>query len=795
MMFLSGSKREKYLALVAGLLLFVGVGSLVFLNSGQSDTSFEDGPPVLEENTALKGTLEVAGDRYFNVETKDLEGDALFNYASKAPSNFLIFTTPKSDQQILSQTVAEVAEDLLVDDGNSGYVLGTFKQNSWHLYPPKNYLGAKSLAKDSNVEACTTYFVIKIDDQHNSANGFDTANKWTPAERSKIAFDNTYFQALTAGTTECSASDRPLMENGWNIVTVDFKNAADAFVGDVLQSYDDLLAVWDTSVINQIDRVNNSTTNANTRIYVKSGSTFDKLSDYFSGNMKTAGIFDGFAQYDNGKQDLWIYVGSKGGTNGGNNGSGNGGTNPGDGGTDPSEDPKLTSFDRVVNLNETISAVVKESIAQGKLTVIEDFVKTDLPAPTEYVYTFDNVTDVANLEDTSSVFDYNFDGANKNIFVTSVGKSFMEAGLSIDARSTAEMLAEVRLNEGSVIDGNAKVTYQWDNKCTQYQSQIETHVQALIKDMVVRGFESNPSAADDPDFVNKVKEAVKQDIANSLNDAKFAPFRDEMNKYVDELLLSAQIVNDYLENPPYLTSTCGGGIEACAQAGMCQILGVWDSPYGVAVSIGLEKMVFGSDAEKANEGSTETGYTVDIGNYGNYEGMVFEDTRTESAVNVSENDNSKVGSMAYCQDTPISGVEEANRDALSADVLKAVESDARLSVTDAWVAVDLAECANVLKLANKNNGSYGIADIEFGKVYELDSQVVFLRDAYDTTRNTQQTHDTYAVVGSDGVMIVLFVQSSEGSNLAGYDGFEFYLGDGVLWYEDQDLDGTNKVLR
>ena len=617
-------KKHLYIALGTGLVLVLGV--IAYLGM-QGDTSYEDGPPALEENTALTGTLTADGDRYFNVENADLEGDALKNFGTKSPKNFLLFTTPATDAELSGlNTVSAAMEELIVDDGLSGYVLGTYRpmDGGWHLAPEKNYLGATRMAMTEPLRACETYFVIKIDDKHTG---------WTGSEREEIAFNQTAFDILNGGADKCSIENRNIAQNGWNLMSVKYDgDDPDGALLDALSVFDNVYAIWDTAIINQLDRTGDSpvVVNANTPLY-RNGVWETGLNE-----VVTAGLEANEQDYDGGKYDLWVYVGDKL--------------------PEVNEPPVLSEADARIDLTSSIKKIRDLAVKERSLEIVDKEVNSPVqlsgqpvvfasvdPEGNELVFrdvdpnftvegvlkspppdqAFDRGGD-ANLPPDNHAFITNTIYSPIDIFngVSTVGKN--SAGLNLFER-TYGLTGEYSDGENVVI-ANADVTFEWANNCVAQAQAYSSHIAAMVKGMI-------------RDRMNTVEDyADAKGTVFGMIEAEVAGNEGHL-ELLSQLDKSPQIVvnESDMKNPPYLTNECGSGFAACVDAYLCeQILD--PNPKDVVGFGRVVEMlsVNGGDAETSSSTSSSS---VDFANpdndVSNDGSMTTSDSSTESSSTTS----------------------------------------------------------------------------------------------------------------------------------------------------------------
>lgn len=594
------TKKQTYIALGAALVVLLGV--IGYLGMGSSEPEVNAGPPVLQENPSLSGTLTTEADRFFRV-TDDGEGD-LLNYSPKAPSNFLIFTTPSNFSGV---TFEELAEELIVDDGLSGYVLGTYlpSQGGWNLLPSKNYLGAQTIDSSDTVEACRTYFLIKIADDHNTDNGFSAANGWGSVQRSQIAFNQSYFDIVNSGTSGCGIDQKGLTPNAWNMTTTD-ASAADELLGS-FSAFDDVFAIWDTTVINQIDRSVDpaQTRNANQRLFVDSNNTsFNELVEYFAGDIPSAGVVDHDDNYDGGKQDLWVYVGGlvSGNSGGGNTGGSTGGnTGSGTGGTPTNNPPELNEINRTINLDERLKQVRETAISSGRIDAIVLFLQEKLELPSENLFAVaDADNDTLNIVNTQ-VNDFEVELNNDEI--RAIDTSLLNSGLLLDQNGQREFGLDVEIEDGTDTTATtATITYEWSNRCVAVENAYEEHLLRSLEKMVYDEYQVNGN-----DFGAAIA-TVANDIENLIQTQSFGStdpnlteqdIRDEVAKYWETLnnrMSALTFDSQYLQNPPYLPAQCGGGFASCVDTVMCTFLVDSVSDYMYGFGILLESVAFPKQA-------------------------------------------------------------------------------------------------------------------------------------------------------------------------------------------------------
>ncbi len=789
-----------YIALGSAMVVVLGV--IAYLGMG-SDTSFEAGPPVLEENPALSGTLTAEGDRYFRVENDfesgslasanvadNEQGAYLLQYQTKTPSNFLLFTAPRN---VATVTVDRVAEDLLVDDGLSGYVLGTYRptEGGWNLYPNKNYLGAQLLDASDTLRSCETYFVIKIADDHNNANGFGTANGWDAAERSKIAFDQNFFDSINTGTADCSTDERGIVANSWNMMTVDI-DAPDALLG-FFSGYDEVKAIWDTTVINQIDRTVDPamTRNANQMLYTL---TENRLVDYYNGGIKSAEIFDFDASYDGGKQDLWVYVGDEYSA-------------------PVNTPPELTPNDVTVNIDSRVDEAIKLARSEGRLTPIETFMNEVVMLPQERSF---GVLDAENDALTLTAVNNNqfsLSLSGNDVVANSTSLTYKDLNLSGTNPSDVTFMVGTQVSDGDLTaNSEAGITYEWNNRCVDVSIAYAQHLQNTLKEMVYQEYRVNDNLFDQAK--NTVIEKVEAEIASEGDDARRAAYEsiwESLRRYVEQLTFE----ESYLEQPPYLPAECGSGFGACVDVAVCGVLvqavPVESLPFGRA----LEKLAFSGEVEspamesaslvepnQTEESTTTSSSTVQYDSATaetepNFYSGGFEQSDTFQSYNgdtqVQTNEDFCLSKQLASADVEwVSGSET-----LSSEVANASDSN-ELRASELELLVDIDTCAGLWEVASYDStGSYVIEVMQVGKIYEVDSSMVFVRDAIGEG-NTANYATAHMVLGSDNRIGVFFSLEDEKSGfnpIRGFDDPELTIADGVFWMNGNDLNGITTKKR
>lgn len=816
-------KKQLYIALGAGLVLVLG--GIAYLGmSGES--GFEAGPPVLEENPGLTGTLTADGDRSFKVES-DFEGNGtlasqnvaeeergkvLLEYSSKAPSNFLIFTAPKN---VANVTVDRVAEDLIVDDGLSGYVLGTYRptEGGWNLYPNKNYLGAKLMPADALLRSCETYFVIKIADDHNNANGYGTNNGWDAEERSKIAFEPNFYNSINTGSTDCAAEDRVIKEDGWNMVSMDVAGP-DAVLG-YFSKYDEVKAVWDTTVINQIDRTVDPamTRNANQMLYVPNE---NRLADYFNGNIKSASIFDAAATYDGGKQDLWVYVGSEVEIP-----------------VEENTPPEMTPNDVVVNINDVVNEAVETAKKASSLEPIEELMGMDVKIPSERIFDVaDADGDVVSISQIdTNIFDLGL-SADK-IGVVGADLTYSDLNLNVGGgKATKRFGVGVEVTDGEgTATSEADVTYEWDNKCSAVSQSYAFHLQNSLKSMVYERYNDNGEDFDEAkEFVVSELEAAIAATGDSSKKAAYESIWASLKTYVMQLSFDEA----YFKQPPYLPAECGGGFASCVDVAVCSVMieaiPVETIPFGKLVEKEAFKEKVDSPSMEANFSnmpeSTEQEEACQNGEKTYYDPSVDDEVScpesssasTESASsteassyqgggfnasapsNQVQPDGNMQTNEGYCESRNLasSDVEWVNDSTSRSSEVASAENGNELWDAELEVLVDLTSCAGVWEIEHiVASGATDVEVMQVGKIYEVDTQKVFVRDLVSGA-STSTYAQVYMVLGSDDKVGVFFTLEDAKNNynpISGYDDPEFTLGDGVFWMGESDMNGVSAKKR
>lgn len=780
------TKKQTYIALGTALVVLLGV--IGYLGMGSSEPDVSVGPPTLEENPNITGSLTTEANRFFRV-TDDGEAD-LLNYASKSPSNFLLFTTPANFSNV---TLESMVEDLLVDDGLSGYVLGSYLPNEggWNLTPAGNYLGARSVSSDSMARACQTYFVIKIADDHNTSNGFGASNGWDEEQRLKIAFDKAYFDTVNAGTEGCSMEEKSLSENGWNLTTLNV-GAADELLGS-FSVFEKVYAIWDTTVINQIDRSVDprQTRNANQRLYIDSDSTkVNSLVDYLSGNIKSAAIFDADADYDGGKQDLWVYVGDLSEV------------------VEVNTPPELTGYDKTVDMSSALKSVKQKAVADNSMGPIVDFLQTALTLPSGGVMF--EVVDAENDEMTlvnSDVNGFEFSLSKNQIGV--IGTTRLNSGLKLDQTGKKVFDLPIEVSDGSdTTAGSASITYEWVNSCTAVVNAYESHLMSSLEKMVYEEYNNNDQIFELA--VNTVLESV-DDTVLTTNFGSTDPnlteeeIRAEVMKYWDilkERLRNLQFDEDYLKRPPYLPAQCGGGFSSCVDTVICTYMvdDVEDYMYGFGIL--LEKLAFPSQQVVQQQIMTPDATVVEIDNTTSQSQVMptennatIEDNNYVSASQVStsgyntepiEPNSSAMTLDEFCSEKQLqdSDIEWWNgTSSISAQLEKSQTDGYKL-----YTIVDLGLCAEQWAISHINSGSAKVESMVVGTKYSLNPDSVYIRDFEDPSNSTSSYAKVYVVLDGDGKLgVYISLQGSRSlpsDPVEAYGYPEFVIEDGVFSYNE-----------
>jgi hypothetical protein len=339
--------------------------------------------------------------------------------------------------------------------------------------------------------------------------------------------------------------------------------------------------------------------------------------------------------------------------------------------------------------------------------------------------------------------------------------------------------------------------------------------------MVYERFRVNGEDFDEAkEYVIAEIEAAIAATGDSSKRAGYESIWSSLKTYVTQLAFDEA----YVKQPPYLPAECGGGFASCVDTAVCSVMieaiPVETIPFGKIVEKEAFKEKVDSPSMEASNTpeSTEEEQACANGEKTYYDASVDDEVpcpESDSSTETSSYQGGGVDTSDASMQNEYQGNAElesgcGEKNLVASDVtwpenntsrsteVASAENSTELRDTELEVLVDISGCGGVWEI--EHVVAAGTTDVEVmvvGKIYEVDTQKVFIRDLVSGA-STSSYARVYMVLGSDDKVGVFFSleDAKTGYNpISGYDDPEFMLGDGVFWMNDTDLNGVSAKKR
>jgi hypothetical protein len=191
------------------------------------------------------------------------------------------------------------------------------------------------------------------------------------------------------------------------------------------------------------------------------------------------------------------------------------------------------------------------------------------------------------------------------------------------------------------LSGTSRITYEWDNKCVALDNAYMEHLRRSLEFMI---YKSEPK---DASRFSELAEDARSSIIDSLKDPKTIDLEngesmdlnqdeiDQLTEELDKMLAKISYDPKYIENPPYLPATCGGGVASCVDMALCGVMVESVSIEKLGLGMIIENLAFKESPRQETESMLMTPDSQNID---------FEDIKMEQSVliqtdNVTEIEN------------------------------------------------------------------------------------------------------------------------------------------------------------